>query len=156
MGELKRITIIFTALAIFVSAGPTLTAGAAEEANRAGRQVLRTTMLQLVNASRRNHDVRALDLNWALSKSAWRHSKRMAVRNSVFHTTDLYSLVRRYRPSTWGENVGMAGTLKRMETLFMRSAPHRANILNRRFRHIGVGVYRGRDRVWVTLDFYGG
>ena len=113
-------------------------------------------MFQLVNGSRRHHNLRALDLNATLSTKAWRHSKRMAARNSVYHTTDLWSLVRRYSPSAWGENVGMAGTLKRMEILFMRSAPHRANILSSRFRHIGVGVVRARDRIWVTMDFYGG
>ena len=60
-------------------------------------------MYQLVNGSRRNHDLRALDLNATLSRKALRHSKRMAERNSVYHTTDLWSLVRRYNPSAWGE-----------------------------------------------------
>jgi uncharacterized protein YkwD len=152
MRNLSRLIVILTAFAVLVSSGPVASAGPTSPKARA----MRATMYQLVNGSRRHHDLRALDLNATLSKKAWRHSKRMAERNSVFHTADLYSLVRRYRPSAWGENVGMAGTLKRMEVLFMRSAPHRANILSSRFRHIGVGVVRARDRIWVTLDFYGG
>lgn len=152
MRNLSRAIIVLTAFAVVVSSGPVASAGPTSPKARA----LRSTMFQLVNGSRRHHDLRALDLNATLSKKAWRHSKRMAERNSVYHTTDLWSLVRRYRPSAWGENVGMAGTLKRMEILFMRSAPHRANILSSRFRHIGVGVVRARDRIWVTLDFYGG
>jgi uncharacterized protein YkwD len=155
MKQIKRTAIILTTLALLLSAAPALTAGAAE-APGAGRQALRNTMASLVNGSRRHHGIRPLNLNFTLSRKAYLHSKRMATRNSVYHTTDLYSLVRRYSPSTWGENVGMAGTLKRMEFLFMHSAPHRANILNRRFRHLGVGVYKGRGYIWVTLDFYGG
>jgi uncharacterized protein YkwD len=152
MRNLSRTIIILTALAVVVSSGPVASAGPTSPKARA----LRATMFQLVNGSRRHHDLQALDLNTTLSRKAWRHSKRMAARYRVYHTTGLYSLVRRYNPSAWGENVGMAGTLKRMEVLFMRSAPHRANILSHRFRHIGVGVVRARERIWVTLDFYGG
>ena len=79
----------------------------------------------------------------------------MCRRHSIYHTGDLYSLVRRYNPRTWGENVGMAGTLRRMERMFMASAPHRANILNSAFKRIGVGVQRANGYAWVTLDFYG-
>jgi uncharacterized protein YkwD len=38
----------------------------------------------------------------------------------------------------------------------MRSAPHRANILNARYRRIGIGVVKARGLVWVTAIFYGG
>jgi uncharacterized protein YkwD len=146
-----------TLIAIFLVA--TFVAGAASAASAGSlprrAKTLRDEMYQLVNSSRRHHGVKALDLCWAVSKDAWYHSKRMAARHSVYHTTDLWSVVRRYRPSTWGENVAMGGTLKRVERMFMRSAPHRANILNGRFHHIGVGAVRSGGRVWVTLDFYG-
>ena len=39
---------------------------------------------------------------------AWNHSKRMAERNQLFHTANLYEAVRTWSPSTWGENVGFA------------------------------------------------
>lgn len=113
-------------------------------------------MFELVNGSRHAHGVRALRLNDRLSSYAWRHSVRMAQENTIFHASNVWGEVSRYGAATWGENVGMAGTLPHLERLFMRSPSHRANILASRFRRIGVGVVRARGRAWVTLDFYGG
>ena len=149
MRHLKAI-IVIACLTALVLVGPS-----PAEALGARGKALRSTMFKLVNSSRRHHSVRVLNLNKDVSRAAWRHSRRMARRRTVFHTTDLYSRLSRYRPVLWGENVGMAGTLRRMERLFMRSAPHRANILNPRFHRIGVGVVRAHGRLWVTMDFYG-
>jgi uncharacterized protein YkwD len=147
-----RALIPFLIAAVIVSAGPVGTAGA----SGATTKQLRNDLLSRVNAARRSHGTHALRMNWRVSNAAWHHSQRMARRHSVYHTTDLYAVVRRYKPHTWGENVGMAGTTRQMHRLFMKSPPHRANILNGAFKRIGVGVVRASGRVWVTLDFYGG
>jgi uncharacterized protein YkwD len=115
----------------------------------------RDRMLHLLNQTRRNHGLPVFRLNVELSHFAWRHSRRMAERNDCFHTANLYDAVRSYSPSTWGENVAAAGTLRRVRKLWMGSAGHRANILNPRFRRIGIGVKRARGLVWVTAIFYG-
>ena len=80
----------------------------------------------------------------------------MADRNELFHTANLWAAVRAYSPSTWGENVGVARWLRRVRTLWMQSGGHRDNILNPRFRRIGIGVVRSGGMVWVTTIFYGG
>jgi uncharacterized protein YkwD len=116
----------------------------------------RDRMLHLLNQTRRNHDLPVFRLNRDLSISAYRHSKRMAEQNRLFHTDDLYRLLRSYHPSTWGENVGMAGRLRRVKELWMHSSGHRANILRRAFRRVGVGAIEVRGSVWVTVIFYGG
>ncbi|HET7481500.1 MAG TPA: CAP domain-containing protein, partial [Actinomycetota bacterium] len=36
---------------------------------------------------------------------------------------------------------------------FMESPPHRANVLDKRFRYLGVGVARDGDMIWVTVLF---
>jgi uncharacterized protein YkwD len=113
-------------------------------------------MLQLLNQTRRSHGLPVFRLNRELSHTAWLHSKQMAYRNRLFHTYDLYSAVRAYRPSTWGENVGVAGWLKPLRKAWMQSSGHRANILKARFRRIGIGVVRARGQFWVTTIFYGG
>ncbi len=113
-------------------------------------------MLQLLNQTRRNHGLATFRLNVELSHFAWLHSRRMADRNQIFHTNNLYDAVRAYHPSTWGENVGMAGLLTRVRSLWMHSSGHRANILKARYRRIGIGVVRARGAVWVTAIFYGG
>jgi uncharacterized protein YkwD len=116
----------------------------------------RNKMLHLLNHTRATHGLATFRLNVTVSHRAWLHSKAMANQNALFHTGNLYDAVRAYRPSTWGENVGMAGLLTRIRTLWMRSAGHRHNILNGRYRRIGIGVVRARGVVWVTAIFYGG
>jgi uncharacterized protein YkwD len=37
----------------------------------------------------------------------------------------------------------------------MRSADHRANLLDRSYRRAGYGVVKVRGAVWVTVDFAG-
>ena len=116
----------------------------------------RDRILSLLNQTRRSHGLPAFRLNLALSKEAQSHSRVMANRNRLFHTTNLWSCVRAYSPSTWGENVGYAGSLIRIRTLWMQSSGHRANIMNPRFRRIGIGVVKARGVFWVTTIFYGG
>lgn len=112
-------------------------------------------MVYLLNQTRLDHGRPVFRLNATVSHRAWLHSKAMASRNTLFHTGNLYDAVRAYRPSAWAENVGMAGTLLRVRTLWMRSAGHRANILNARYRRIGIGVVKARGLVWITAIFYG-
>jgi uncharacterized protein YkwD len=116
----------------------------------------RNKMLRLLNQTRQNHGRPVFRLNASVSHRAWLHSKAMASRNRLFHTGNLYDAVRAYRPSAWGENVGMGGVLYRVRVLWMQSAGHRANILNARYRRIGIGVMKARGLVWVTTIFYGG
>jgi uncharacterized protein YkwD len=116
----------------------------------------RDRMLRILNQTRRNHGLPVFRLNASLSHFAWQHSKRMVTANKLFHTMDLYSQVRAYSPSTWGENLGAAGTLRRVKTLWMRSSGHRHNLLKPGFRRIGIGVVKARGLVWVTAIFYGG
>jgi uncharacterized protein YkwD len=116
----------------------------------------RRTMLQLLNRVRMNHGLPTFRVNLELSHKTWVHSRRMADRNRLFHSANLYDKVRAYSPSTWGENVGYAATLRRLRSLWMHSAGHRANILNPRFRRIGIGVVKARGVMWATTIFYGG
>jgi uncharacterized protein YkwD len=146
----KTIVIGAMLAAVLVAALP-LTADAASNPKE-----MRQKLLSLTNSARRNNGLRPLDLNWRLSKSAIRHSRRMAERRTVYHTANLYRLVRRWRPSVWGENVGMAGTVRRIHRLFMGSASHRSNILRGGFGHAGIGVVRKGGRMWATVMFYGG
>ncbi len=113
-------------------------------------------MLRILNNTRRNFNLPVFRLNRELSHTAWLHSKRMVSANRLFHTQDLYSKLRAYRPSTWGENLGAAGSLKYVRTLWLRSSSHRHNLLKPGFRRIGIGVVWARGRVWVTATFYGG
>jgi uncharacterized protein YkwD len=116
----------------------------------------RNKMFRILNQTRRNNGRPVLRLNATVSHRAWLHSRNMVQQNTLFHTRRLYDAVRAYRPSAWGENVGMAGLVTRVRTLWMQSAGHRAILLNPRYRRVGVGIVSARGGVWVTAIFYGG
>ena len=56
------------------------------------------------------------------------------------------------RWSRLGENVAYGRTVGGMHRMFMRSAPHKANILGA-YRHVGVAISRAHGRRWVTVIF---
>ena len=115
----------------------------------------RTKLLNTLNRVRSNHGLRDLRLNLDLSRYAHHHSRRMAKTDRLTHSTHIRSKLRSVRWKEYGEDIGVAGNVGRVRDLWMNSAPHRANILNRKFRHVGIGVVHARRWVWVTAIFYG-
>ena len=128
----------------------------AQAANAGGRaQRFQNEMLRLVNQTRGAHGLHTVRLNHNLSREAWRHSIAMGRRFVLFHTSNLWDLVRPYDARTWGENIAYADTLRRVEQLWMQSYHHRVNLLNPSFRSAGIGVARAKGWLWVTLQLYG-
>jgi uncharacterized protein YkwD len=115
----------------------------------------RVHMLSLTNDDRAQHDKAALRLNAVLSRYATHHSRQMATKGYLFHTADLNAKLKGLDWSIGGENVGVGSTLDGVEIAFMRSTPHRRNILRTGFDHAAVGVIRSNGRFWVTIIFYG-
>lgn len=144
----RRLPLLVVVAAVLVAGAPST--AHADDVPRRGK------MLQLLNQTRRSHGLPVFRLNRNLSHFAYLHSKKMVSQNRLFHTSNLYNAVRAYRPSSWGENVGMCLSMKRVRMFWMRSAGHRANILSGRYRRIGIGVVKARGLVWVTAIFYGG
>jgi uncharacterized protein YkwD len=116
----------------------------------------RLQMRWLTNHSRTEREVPRLRLNPRLSAIAARHSRAMALRESLFHTSNVPGELRRWKWSRWGENVGMTNqSLPTLEWAFMNSIDHRTNILDERFSRVGIGVARVNGMYWVTVIFYG-
>jgi uncharacterized protein YkwD len=115
----------------------------------------RAHMLSLTNDDRVERDKAALKLNAALSRYAKRHSRQMATKGYLFHTADLPEKLKGLDWSIGGENVGVGSTLDGLESAFMKSKPHRRNILRTAFDHAAVGVINSDGSFWVTVIFYG-
>ena len=115
----------------------------------------RRDMLSWMNSARSNHGAVGLDRVWAIRQLADDHSRDMAVAGRIFHTTALSSKLRIVSWSVAGENVGAGGELRALFDAFMRSDAHRANILEPRFRRVGIGIYRSDGFIWITLIFVG-
>ncbi|HTG46746.1 MAG TPA: CAP domain-containing protein [Actinomycetota bacterium] len=155
--RLAKILLVGILIGLFIGAG---TAGA--ETAPAPRKATvnsdaRTQMQQATNRSRLDHGVHRVWLNAKLSQLALRHSLAMAAADSLFHTSDPAAYyLKGIKWRVWGENVGVTGAgVPQMESAFMASAPHRANILRPSFLHSAVGAVRSGGKLWVTVFFYG-
>jgi uncharacterized protein YkwD len=110
--------------------------------------------LCLVNVQRARHDLRALRQNAALARSSARHSEDMVAANYFDHVSpDGETPLARIKASTYlprrsayvlGENIAVGmlqlATPASIVASWMRSADHRANILNPEFRDSGIGI----------------
>jgi uncharacterized protein YkwD len=121
-------------------------------------------LLTLHNNARKGHGLRPFCVHPALQKAARAHSKDMIQRNYFSHQTkgsneDACSRIRRfgYAWSSCAENIGYNATPDGMFRSWMRSSMHRRNILDERFREIGIGActgdYTDSETTMYTVDF---
>ena len=110
---------------------------------------LERAVVTKINASRVASGLRALPMRSGLTYQAHKHSAAMASRHRLYHS-DL-SRICCYRAV--GENVGYATTVYRVHKALMASLGHRANILDKRWRGVGVGVVTSGGYLWVTEIF---
>ena len=121
-----------------------------------GSQLARGTHC-LLNGERTKRRMRKLRLNGRLSVAATRHAGDMVRRDYFSHdSVNGQSFVDRIKrtgylqsASSWyvGENLawgaGERSTPRSQLRAWMNSPGHRANILNRRFREVGIGIAVG-------------
>lgn len=130
------------------AAADLFTTGAREEA-----------MLAYINAARAAVNLPPLTLDPILCKGAYIKSKDMAVNGYFSHTSPTYGdcfqmmddlgVKRTYA----GENIAINTSVSSAHQAFMNSPGHRANILNTRFREVGLGFYESGGRLYVTQWF---
>lgn len=115
----------------------------------------------LTNNARARAGCGPVTLSPRLSYAAWQHSRDMAGRDYFSHGSPGGSSPGSrvnsvgYRWSAYGENIAWGQRDARdVMNDWMNSPDHRENILNCRFRNIGVAVaYNGRGVPYWTQDF---
>jgi uncharacterized protein YkwD len=156
----KRTAIVIMAAAIALCATGCLPSAAPSSAGGPGDPYL-SDLFNAMNQDRANAGLPPLADNSQLDGLAGSWSSQMASDN-LLHHQDLASIL--YSPGyqdfhTLGENIIVAPgsySAQELESAWMNSPPHRANILNGGFNSVGLGVFRGPDgRLWSTAD-YGG
>ncbi|HUP84753.1 MAG TPA: CAP domain-containing protein [Acidimicrobiales bacterium] len=109
--------------------------------------------VELINQARASSGKGALTTNSELTSVARRWAQHMADEQKLSHNPNLANEV----TQDWeklGENVGFGQEVGQIHNAFMNSAPHRANILDGAFTHVGVGVVvDGSGQMWVTEVF---
>lgn len=141
---LAALTALALVLAAFVAGTATARpAGAATSAEKylAGK----------INAARSAQGVHRLTVRADLAAVARGQAARMAGSNRLYHNPDLTRQVHNWR---WvGENVGYAPDVVTVHVAFMQSPAHKANIVDRDYTEVGVGVVSKGGRVWVAEVF---
>ena len=105
----------------------------------------------MTNTARHRHDLPRLVERARLRAAAERQSGLMANSGRLFHGSLAWTSGLR----CWGQIVGTGPTVRAVFRAFMRSADHRANMLDRSYRRAGYGVVKIRGAVWVTVNFAG-
>lgn len=159
------ITIVVAVAAAFLGLSLTPPAPAATTAEISGQ----ATLLREVNTARAARGLAPLRLSRVLSRPARQHSAYLARTGQLDHdgADGRPFYVRLYRagfPRTKavGENLGMIGgcstsDARMMVRMWLDSPSHRANLLSRRYRVVGIGVVAAADcsnTVYAT-DFGG-
>ncbi|WP_308312765.1 CAP domain-containing protein [Streptomyces sp. ISL-11] len=144
---------------------PASSAPAAEPAptGAAEADTLRATpvsqVLTLVNQERAKAGLRPLTASGRLTTLAQSFSDDMARRGFFAHTdpdgrTPWDRAAKRGIGNLGGENIARGQVDARaVMDAWMRSSGHRANILNREYRTLGIGVSSGSGGPWWTQDF---
>jgi uncharacterized protein YkwD len=123
--------------------------------------------IDLINIERANRGMSPLSVNPVLVRAARDHSQEMWAKNYFDHKsptpgqrTPMDRFLRALgRTPTWaylGENLFYCSItdVSRGHAAFMRSPDHRANILNARFKEVGVGVYIAPDGQFFVTELF--
>lgn len=107
-----------------------------------------------MNADRRENGRRTLPTHAALNRKAEAWADKLAQDNRLSHSTLTSGL-----PSCWrgvGENVGYGSSIPAVQSAYMKSTAHRANILNTKWDYVGVGSATRGSRVFTVQVFMSG
>jgi uncharacterized protein YkwD len=172
----RPIVLAAVAVAALALAGPAAARGAAPGAGGAPRlQQLERGVLAALNRVRRDHGLEPFLAQRSLASAALAHARAMARTGRFAHesadgTTFDQRIRRFYKPAGWaywgvGENLlfssGRTSPAKAVE-LWFGSPGHRRNMLDPRWREVGVaavrvrnapGTFGGRDVTIVVSDF---
>jgi uncharacterized protein YkwD len=162
---------LLAAVAISIGAAPAAAAcrGAAAHPTSTRISTVNKATLCLLNAERKKRGLAPLKENSKLDKASVGHSRDM-VRRKYFEHGDFAGRIKAsgYLSGALsygiGENIAWGGggysTPRSIVSMWMHSPGHRANILSRTFKEIGIGIARGApesgqggDAATYTTDF---
>jgi hypothetical protein len=113
------------------------------------------TLVGYLNRERQANGLPLFALRQDVTDIASGWSRHQADQQALSHNADYFSDATRARLHAWamGENVAASSSLREAHDALMASAPHRQNILDRRFVVVGIGAVHRDGRWWITEDF---
>lgn len=118
-------------------------------------------LVSLINGERSKQGLAVLQANNAVANVARAHSQDM-INNNYFDHYDLkggspFTRLNQAGISyaAAGENIAINVSVPNAHAAFMNSAGHRANVLSKDYKQVGVGIVHSGSRIWVTENFIG-
>jgi len=149
--------VLLTLLATLLPASPVQAHTEQSAAQTASQPVARYQKQARVatNNKREAHDLVKLRSGTCVQRFARRQARRMANQERMFHQ-DLRQVLNRCNLSGVGENVACRyPTGRAVVRAWMRSEGHRANILNRGYRLLGMAMRRSDDGTPYAAQVFG-
>ena len=123
-----------------------------------------SNIISLTNQSRETYNLGGLKENSMLAKAAQAKADDMLAKGYFAHNTPDgktpwdFIVATGYNYITAGENLAVNFTeAENVETAWMNSPGHKANILNKNFLEIGIGIsqgsYQGHEAIFVVQEF---
>jgi hypothetical protein len=113
------------------------------------------SFVDAINSARVAAGLAPLTVSAALTLLAEQHSAQMGSTGTIFHTTNLSSSIGAVYPN-WthiGENVGMGSSVQQINSAFLASPEHSANIYGD-YNLLGVGVYTNNGGVMFVTELF--
>ena len=152
LAHLSLLTVVVAALLVTL-----LPATPAHAADSRTVEQIQTLVERKVNNARAAHGLAPLRVNRRLQYFAGDHAQYMASNRVLVH--DSLTRLRLEAPATAltvSENIGYnsaTNAAQRAHYLFMNSSGHRANILDRRATHMGIGVVKRGGYTYIVQRF---
>lgn len=145
----KTIRVVVLIALCLVLATP-VAASASTASGRYESQVIKHT-----NAARAHHDLKLLKKRACIDRYAERQARRMRSSQKMVHQS-LGPIMKRCGLKSVGENIAYGyPSGKKVTAAWMKSKPHRANILKKGYRLIGVGAVQDKDGIWWVSQVFG-
>jgi Cysteine-rich secretory protein family len=116
-------------------------------------------VLEQLNESRQEAGLAPLKVSQELVQAARQHSVAMAEQRKLSHQLSGEPQLQERLAARGahffrsGENVGFNTQEDQIHPAFMRSPPHRKNLLTPDYNSVGIGIVHKGDDFWVTEDF---
>lgn len=146
LAALLAATLVSVGLAVAAPA----TAGAAHGASSVSPQRYEARVQKQINRQRARHGLAALRSIRCADGTAGRWSARLA-REDAFYHQDMRKVLTRCKARWAGETLGKGGiSPRKLVRMWMRSPGHRAILLSRNAKRIGIGSVVDSHGQWLT------
>ena len=150
--------VVVSAVIVLLATAAALTTAGAHAATSYSTSSYASRLLDLVNIARGQQGLRPLVSAPGTTTVATAWTQHLADDRALSHNPQLGRQLEAHGSRTWrvyGENVGVGSATDPDDlfTAYWNSPEHRANILNRSYRYVGVAVRFTGSRSWNTFDF---